>query len=124
MCVSTAALLRDGNRLLFVRRPPGGDLSECWELPGGKVDPGEEPAGALRRELEEELGIDARVGEQVASVQFRHRGTAFELRAFAATADLSTLELREHTALRWCTPADALELDLAPSDRELLGRLT
>ena len=121
--ISTAALIARNEAYLFVHRRSGGDLSECWELPGGKVDPGELPEEALRRELSEELGIEARIGDLAARSQFEHRGMSFELLAFHATADLATMKLREHTEFCWRTPSAALALDLAPSDRTLILRL-
>ncbi|MEE8440399.1 MAG: (deoxy)nucleoside triphosphate pyrophosphohydrolase [Spirochaetia bacterium] len=123
MPVSTAALIARNGAFLFVRRPTGGDLSECWELPGGKVEPGELPEEALRRELTEELGIEARIGDLAARSRFEHRGMSFELLAFRTTADLGTMKLREHTEFCWRTPSAALALELAPSDRTLMRRL-
>lgn len=124
MPISTAALIARNDAYLFVRRPSGGDLSECWELPGGKVDPGEQPEEALRRELIEELGIEAKIGDLWAQSRFEHRGLSFELLAFRATADLTTMKLLEHTEFCWRTLSAALALNLAPSDRTLIRRLT
>ncbi len=123
MPISTAALIGRNGTYLFVHRPPGGDLSECWEFPGGKVDPGELPKEALRRELAEELGIEAKIGELAACSRFEHRGMTFELLAFRTTADLATMRLLEHTDFCWRTLSTALALDLAPSDRTLIRRL-
>jgi 8-oxo-dGTP diphosphatase len=59
--VVAAVVMRDG-RLLMTRRPPGGPHGGLWELPGGKLEPGESPAHALVREVREELGVAARAG--------------------------------------------------------------
>lgn len=56
--VAAAALVDPDNRVLLAQRPAGKSLAGLWEFPGGKVDPGETPETALRRELHEELGID------------------------------------------------------------------
>ena len=120
MRLSTAAIIVRDEKVLFVKRQSGGDLSERWELPGGKVDEGETPDAALVRELSEELGLSAAVEATAGHARFRHRNNAYELRAYYVSADTSSLELREHTDLCWCSLDEALELNLAPSDRTLI----
>jgi 8-oxo-dGTP diphosphatase len=61
----SAGVIIERGRVLLTQRKAGGHLGGAWELPGGKVDPGEDPRDALRRELREELGIDVAVGEIV-----------------------------------------------------------
>lgn len=58
LLVAAVALVDRDNRVLISKRPEGKSLAGLWEFPGGKVDPGETPEEALRRELQEELGID------------------------------------------------------------------
>src|SRR5512142_2373992 len=60
-----AALLVENNRLLICQRSAAGEFPGKWEFPGGKMEPGEQAAQALRRELEEELGIAAEIGEEL-----------------------------------------------------------
>ena len=122
--LSTAALIRRGDRLLFVRRPPGGDLGRCWELPGGKVDAGEAPRQALRRELQEELGVVASVGNEVGETDFTHHGRRFRLIGYAVEINVEEVVLHEHDDLAFCTVEEALEMNLAPSDGSLLRALT
>jgi 8-oxo-dGTP diphosphatase len=129
MRTSTAALIRNGDRLLFIRRPPGGALSECWELPGGKVDAGELPEEALARELMEELRLEAEVGPCLGEASFEHAGEEFALLGFEVLPAvpvgdlLGRIELVEHQDAAFLQARDAAALELAPSDRSLLETL-
>lgn len=62
----TAAIIIENNKVLLTRRAPGEKHAGWWEFPGGKVEPGEPPENCLRRELREELEIDAAIGKKPA----------------------------------------------------------
>jgi 8-oxo-dGTP diphosphatase len=95
----------------------------CWELPGGKVDAGESPRDALAREIEEELGLVVEVlaplGRSVVPIGVR----TICLDAYLVTRVGGTLDAREHTEVRWIGPAEIDQLEWAPADVPLLGRL-
>ena len=119
--VVAGALISDGVLLVAQReRPP--ELAGLWELPGGKVAPGESDAAALARELHEELGavvdVGPRIGHDVALSE------TMTLRAYLVTQTAGTIEPRDHRALDWVT-ADGLD-DVAwvPADRGWLPELT
>ncbi|MFF8591092.1 (deoxy)nucleoside triphosphate pyrophosphohydrolase [Streptomyces sp. NPDC015220] len=101
-----AALLDDG-RLLAARRSAPPELAGRWELPGGKVEPGERPEDALVRELREELGVEAEVAERVpGSWPLR---PPYELRVWTARlrpGSAAPKPLQDHDELRWLTPAE------------------
>lgn len=105
-----AAIVR-GGRVLAARRttPPAGR----WELPGGKVEPGETPEAALVRELREELGVDARVEEWLPG---RTRINDTHTLAVAAVRISGDPERTEHDALRWLSIAELDEVDWADPD--------
>jgi 8-oxo-dGTP diphosphatase len=111
--------LREG-RYFMARRLPGGDLGGKWEFPGGKVEPGEAPEEALRREYDEEFGVRIEVGPKVCEVGFRHGEKDFCLSAYFVDIEDGRIELREHSEIRWASFDDMISLDLAESDRKIL----
>lgn len=111
-----AALLSEG-RLLAARRSAPPELAGRWELPGGKVEPGETPERALVRELREELGVEAEPLARIAgewplkSPYALHVWTA---RLFPGSGDPKPLE--DHDELRWLTPDEVWDVDWLDQD--------
>src|SRR5438477_1300004 len=78
-----AALIWKDKRILICQRTRHQPMPLKWEFPGGKIEEGEQPRDAMRRELDEELGIDAKVGEEVARIRHSYKGGGqVELRFF------------------------------------------
>lgn len=122
-----AALLRDG-RLLAARRSAPPELAGRWELPGGKVEPGEEPADALVRELREELGVDTEPVERIPGewpLKAPYVLRVWTVRLSAGSAEPKPLQ--DHDELRWLTPAEIWDVDWldqdVPAVREAAARL-
>lgn len=113
-----AAAIVGGDRLLVCQRPPEKRHGGLWEFPGGKRERGESDAEAVGRELREELGVAAaEVGEELFAT--RDPGSAFVI-AFLPVRIAGVPTCREHTALRWGTPAELARLPLAPTDRRFV----
>ncbi len=110
-----AALIGDG-RVLAALRGPGMSDAGCWEFPGGKVEPGEDDATALVRELREELGIETEVGAPLGAA----RVGAVELHLYVARVRDGAPEAREHAQLRWVDARSIGTLLWAPADRPFL----
>ncbi|GAA3855848.1 (deoxy)nucleoside triphosphate pyrophosphohydrolase [Streptomyces lacrimifluminis] len=122
-----AALLRDG-RLLAARRSAPPELAGRWELPGGKVEPGEAPEAALVRELREELGVDAEPDERIPGEW--PLKAPYVLRVWTARLPAGSAEpepLQDHDELRWLAPAEIWDVDWldqdVPAVREAAARL-
>ena len=126
--VVVGAALLDGGRLLAARRSAPPELAGQWELPGGKVEPGESPEAALVRELREELGVDAEPVERVPGewpLKPPYVLRVWTARLLPGSGDPRPLE--DHDELRWLTPGDIWSVDWldqdVPAVREALARL-
>jgi 8-oxo-dGTP diphosphatase len=118
MLVVVGAVLRDGaGRVLAARRatPPG------WEFPGGKVEPGESEPAALARELREELGVVAEVGERVGPDVPMPGG--YVLRVWTARVTAGEPTRLEHAELRWLAPDELGAVDWLPADLPVVAAL-
>ncbi len=121
--VVAALLLREG-KLLICQRTRHQPMPLKWEFPGGKIEPGEEPAQALRRELEEELGIQARIGEEVARLRHDYKnGGAVELRFFRVVEYGGEIENLVFRDVRWVEPAALPQYDFLEADFTLVRDL-
>lgn len=114
LIVVAGALISDASLLVAQRdRPP--ELAGLWELPGGKVAPGETDGAALARELHEELGIDVTVGARVGVDVALSETTT--LRAYLVTQTGGALQPNDHRALRWVGADELDALAWVPADR-------
>lgn len=121
--VVAAVMERDGLILACQRKK--GDRHELkWEFPGGKVEQGEDPASALRRELSEELGIDAKIGREISRYEFAYPGKSpIELIFFEVTEYRGELENRIFAEIRWCEPRALPGMDFLEGDVDFVRRL-
>lgn len=121
--VVAAAVIR-GGRLLVAQRARPPELAGRWELPGGKVTPGETEQAALARELSEELGLsvgDVSVGERLGADVALNAGMT--LRAYRVGLRRGEPHAHDHRALRWVTAAELDDVDWVPADRGWLADL-
>ena len=122
MKVTAGILWRDGHVLLALRRP-GKHMGGKWEFPGGKIEPGETPEESLARELEEELDVQARVGDFLCCVHYEGDGVSLELMVYRVDHFEGTPALKEHQEIRWVSPRELRSYELADSDRTVVERL-
>ncbi len=114
-----AALVRDRRgRLLLTRRPAGKPRAGLWEFPGGKVKPGEDLAEALRRELKEELGLEASVGRELARTTYAYPDLTIELILLEAFVR-GVPKALEGQKWDWFEPSEVEAVSLAPADQIL-----
>lgn len=107
---------------LFATQRGYGDWAGWWEFPGGKIEPGEAPEEALRRELREELALEVRVGEEVARVEYDYPKFHLSMRLFLCTPE-GEPTLREHSAARWLSKDELEAVRWLPADIEAVDTL-
>jgi 8-oxo-dGTP diphosphatase len=122
--IVVAAAVISGGRVLVAQRVRPPELAGRWELPGGKVAPGETEHDALARELAEELGLEVggvavgdRLGDDIAL------NATTTLRAYRVRLIRGEPHPHDHRALRWVTAAELHDVDWVPADRGWLGDL-
>ena len=119
-----AGLLVRGSELLICQRTKYQPMPLQWEFPGGKIEPGEEPQAALERELEEELGIHATVGPEVATVAHTYRnGNGVELHFFLVEAYQGAIENRIFKDVRWVQRETLPQFDFLEADKTLVEEI-
>ncbi len=119
-----AALIVEKDRILACQRTRHQVMPLKWEFPGGKIEEGEQPRDALRRELEEELGIEADIGNEVARIQHEYpSGGAVELRFFEVHSYRGEIENRIFREIRWVERTRLPELDFLEADLTLVQDL-
>ncbi len=125
--IVTAAVIERDGCFLVTRRPEGSHLAGHWEFPGGKCEAGETPEGCLRRELREELDVDAVVGEEIFRTPYEY-GVAsgrlyLELRFLRCrlTGEPRPLQGQQ---VRWVPRHELSALSFPPADAEFIARLT
>jgi 8-oxo-dGTP diphosphatase len=119
-----AALILKDDQILACQRTRHQPMPLKWEFPGGKIEEGEQPRAALRRELEEELGIEATIGNEVARIHHEYpSGGAVELRFFEVHSYQGEVENRIFREIRWVRRSELPALDFLEADLELVKDL-
>jgi 8-oxo-dGTP diphosphatase len=120
--VVAAIFVRDeDSKILVCQRKKDQPLPLKWEFPGGKIEPGEEPVAALKRELDEELGINAEIGEEVARVTHKYKnGGGVELAFFRVKRYTGEIQNRIFKDVRWVDRKNLPTLDFLEADVKLV----
>lgn len=117
---ATAAVIQREGRILVGLRMKDDSYGGYWEFPGGKIEPGESTEECLKRELEEELAIDAEIGEQICVVQPTPN---FHLTVYHARILSGEPQLLEHDELRWLRLEELPDLRMLPADKPVVATL-
>lgn len=110
-----AVIEREG-LILCAQRGPNGSLPGLWEFPGGKIETGETPQEALRREIDEELLCDVEVGDVITTTLHEYDFGVVSLTTLWAELVGGEPQLTEHAGVKWLAPADLKSVEWAPAD--------
>jgi mutator protein MutT len=120
--VVTAAVIEDRGRFFVTRRHRGTHLEGYWEFPGGKCEAGESLRECLQRELMEELGVGATIGEEIFTATHAYPDRTVELHFLACSLHNAPVALLGQE-MRWVARAELRSLAFPPADAELIEKL-
>lgn len=114
------AVNKDGEPIIFATQRGYGDFKGGWEFPGGKIEEGETPQEALKREIIEELDTEIIVGELVDTIEYDYPTFHLSMDCYWAEIVSGELVLKEHEAARWLTKAELDSVEWLPADVTLI----
>ena len=120
----TAGILIEGGRVLICQRHHSDPYGMQWEFPGGKVNAGEELKASLRRELAEELTIQAEIDEEVFRLHHQYPDRAVDVVFFAVRKFRGTIRNQVFEAIAWVDRSRLSQFNFLEADRELVRRLS
>jgi 8-oxo-dGTP diphosphatase len=121
--IVTAAIIERSGLYMIARRAPNEKLAGAWEFCGGKVDPGETPEECLARELYEELGIHAVIGEFFEQTHYQYAHGDFTLRAYKVISYAGEITPAVHDQIEWVSVDALTTYDLLPADIPIAQKL-
>ena len=119
----TAAIIVHEGSILIAQRHPSDRLAGMWEFPGGKMEAGETPEQCLARELQEELAMDAVIGNFLGSCVYHYDHLSIDLMAYRVFWNGSPFRLNSHQDCRWVSPGQLADFPFTPADLPFVHRL-
>ena len=110
-------------KIFFTTQRGYGEFEGMWEFPGGKIEPGESSEDALKREIQEELGIDITIDEFLCTTNYDYPSFHLTMHCYICSIEIGEIVLREHKSARWLTTETLNNVEWLPADKELLEKL-
>ena len=110
-----AAIIRKGDKIFATQRGYG-DWKDWWEFPGGKMEPGETPEEALKREIQEELSTEISVDKFLCTVEYDYPKFHLTMHCYWCSLVSEGLHLNEHEAAKWLSMEQLGSVDWLPAD--------
>lgn len=118
-----AAIIRDDKGRVFATQRGYGEWQDFWEFPGGKMEPGESPEEALKREIWEELETKIVVEQLVTTVEYDYPRFHLTMHCFWCHVESGSLILKEHEAARWLSREDLDSVNWLPADKIVIENI-
>ena len=118
-----AAIILDNEGRIFATQRGYGDWKDWWEFPGGKMEPGETPEEALKREILEELETKIQIERHFTTIDYYYPKFRLKMHCFICSIESGSLTLKEHEAARWLKLSDIYSVDWLPADRVVVDEL-
>ena len=119
--VVAAILHRDG--AYFATQRGYGEFEGMWEFPGGKIEPGESRDIALKREIQEELGVDIVIEDLIFTTEYDYPSFHLTMHCYLCSVASGEIELREHKSSCWLTAERLDSVEWLPADKEVIDKL-
>ena len=113
----------EGNPIIFATQRGYGEYKDGWEFPGGKIEEGETPQEALKREIREELTANITVGSLIKTIEYDYPNFHLSMDCFWAEVESGNLELKEAEAARWLTKEELDDVEWLPADEILIDKI-
>ena len=118
-----AAIIRDDKGRIFATQRGYGAMKDGWEFPGGKIEPGETPEQALKREISEELDTEIEVGQLLHTVEWDYPEFHLTMHCYWCRVKSGKLTLKEHEAAKWLSIDKLDTVNWLPADREVVNEV-
>lgn len=112
------------NHQVFATQRGYGEWKDWWEFPGGKIEPGECPQEALKREIKEELDAEISVGELLQTIEWDYPTFHLTMHCFICSLESESLHLNEHEASKWLTKDKIKSVQWLPADNIILEKIS
>ena len=117
------AVNKNGEDIIFATQRGYGEFKDGWEFPGGKIEEGETPQEALKREIMEELDTEITVGELIDTIEYDYPTFHLSMDCFWCEVVKGELVLKEAEAAKWLKKDELDKVDWLPADVELIGKI-